>query len=431
MLSFLKKNDLTILLSLYFFMMPIGKTLWYPLLVMAIIGAVLFVRELKVGQGIEAGTRWLIFAGLCVWVPAVISFMGTIDFERTMVFVGTYPLFFLAGYFLYKRLSNGYNLIPSVIVISLIVVFWGALAIWQYIDPQNPFGPGGSHNQGLHTRDNPFVDGGLMMGVILGSLFGFLTLSLWSQGWYKSSIVLGVFIIFLCFISGTRSSWLSILVTLGIFALIPLFRGYRFNQKSILGSVLLISAVVFSGSYLYTLPGLSTKFDQTFSFRKNPNMETLDRSLSGRINIWSDAVKLGAEYPLTGTGVNNFRYAHPLVAEPGNYWIHDFLKESNGKHPLKGATHTHQMILEAWSGAGVWGVLGLVVLFVFLIRTTFKTMSTGSLLALGGLTAFWAGFFPFNTHNNFYGGWMNAWFWVWLGISAGLIFSLETKKDHS
>jgi hypothetical protein len=203
---------------------------------MAIIGAVLFFRELKVGKGIEAGTRWLIFAGLCVWIPAVISFIGTIDFERTMVFVGTYPLFSLAGYFLYKRLSNGYNLIPSVIVISLIVVFWGTLAIWQYIDPHNPFGPGGSHNQGLHTRDNPFVDGGLMMGVILGSLFGFLTLSLWSQGWYKSSIVLGVFIIFLCFISGTRSSWLSILVTLGVFALIPFFRGYRFNQKSILGS---------------------------------------------------------------------------------------------------------------------------------------------------------------------------------------------------
>jgi hypothetical protein len=78
--------------------------------------------------------------------------------------------------------------------------------------------------------------------------------------------------------------------------------------------------------------------------------------------------------------------------------------------------------MEAFSGAGTLGVLGLVGLFIFLGRTSIKVAKAGSIIAAGALVALWAGFFPLNTHNNLYGGWMSAWFWVWMGISAGLIF---------
>jgi len=422
MLKFFYKHDLTVLLTLYIFMLPLGKTLWYPLFVMACIGVVLFYREARLNMRLETGTRWLIFCGMCVWIPAIISLVGTIDSERTLVFVLTYPLFFLAGYFIYKRVSGGYSLYPSIYLTTTIVTLWGFLAIWQYLDPNNPFGAGGSHNQGIHTRDNQFVDGGLMMGVILGSLFGFLTLSFWNKGHRVAAVLLGFFIIFLCFISGTRSSWLSVLATIGFFSIIPFLRGHRLDKKVWIGVGLSTALIFGSFSTLISMPGLNQKLDQTLVFFQNPSLGTLDKTLSGRIGIWRDAIKLGAEFPLTGTGVNNFRFAHPLVAEGGNPWIHDFSEESDGKHPLKGATHAHQIFLEAWAGAGLLGVLGLVVLFVHVARTTHSVMKTGSFIAIGALVAFWAGFFPLNTHNNFYGGWLNAWFWIWLGIAAGLIF---------
>jgi hypothetical protein len=46
----LRKHDFTILLTLYFFLLPIGKTLWYPLFIMACIGSVLFYREWRSGS---------------------------------------------------------------------------------------------------------------------------------------------------------------------------------------------------------------------------------------------------------------------------------------------------------------------------------------------------------------------------------------------
>ena len=423
-MSFLKSNDLTILLSLYFFLLPIGKTLWYPLFFMTIIGGYLLFKELKRGH-LTSGTRWLLLGGAFVWVPAIFSLINTVDFGRTFQFVGTYPLFFLAGYFIYKRLSAGVPVMPAVYAISAIVFFWGALAIWQYIDPQNPFGPGGSHNQGIHTRDNPFVDGGLMMGVILGSLFSFLIYALWARGFNTLAILFGFFIIGLVYISGTRSAWLSVLVTLGSIPVVGLLREFKPSLKVYAVSLLLLATVTGAGVVAYQQPGLQVKLDQTLTVFSNPSREGLDRALSGRIDIWEDAIQLGLSSSMVGTGVNNFRYAQPLLPDPaGTRWISQWNKDG---HELKGPAHTHQILLEAWSGAGALGLIGLLMYFVWLARTSIQFGKTGSLLAVGALVALWAGFFPLNTHNNFYGGWMSAWFWVWMGISAGLIFKKEKK----
>jgi hypothetical protein len=49
-MRFLIRNDLTILLRLYFFSLPLGKTLWYPLFVMAMVGMYLLVKEIRDGS---------------------------------------------------------------------------------------------------------------------------------------------------------------------------------------------------------------------------------------------------------------------------------------------------------------------------------------------------------------------------------------------
>ena len=86
-------------------------------------------------------------------------------------------------------------------------------------------------------------------------------------------------------------------------------------------------------------------------------------------------------------------------------------------------------MLETLAGAGWIGVLGLFGLYLFLLRTTLRAFSTAPLSCVGALLAIWASFLPLNTHNNFYGGWMIAWFWVWMGIAAGLLFrTVEPAK---
>jgi len=422
MLSAIRKHDFTILLTLYFFLLPMGKTLWYPLLAMAIIGGVLFYQEIRVSRPIETGTRWLLIGGSFVFIPALTSLITSVDLARTSTFLISYPLFYLSGYFLYKRLSQGVSITPAVTGITLIVFAWGILSIWQYLDPNNPFGPGGSHNQGIHTRDNQFVDGGLMLGVILGSLLGFLCFAIWQNGYRAGSIMLGVFIIGLIFISGTRSAWLSAIVTIFAIPVIALIKGLKPSKKAFFGLVVICLSVIASGYALVQLPGLNVKLNQTFVFLNNPTRAGFDEALSGRLDIWEDAISLGMEQPITGFGVNNYRYAVPeLDVIKGARWLSQE-QQDDGTMRARGASHTHQIFMEAFSGAGTLGVLGLVGLFIFLGRTSIKVAKAGSIIAAGALVALWAGFFPLNTHNNLYGGWMSAWFWVWMGISAGLIF---------
>jgi len=63
-----------------------------------------------------------------------------------------------------------------------------------------------------------------------------------------------------------------------------------------------------------------------------------------------------------------------------------------------------------------------MILFITITLTSLKTFKAGNLAAIAALLAFWAGFLPFNTHNNFYGGWLSAWFWIWIGLSAGFLY---------
>ena len=427
-MRFLRKHDFTLLLCLYFFLLPIGKTLWYPLFIMAIIGGAMFFKEVRTAS-LEQGTKWLLGLGACIWIPAVLSTPGSIDVGRSMVFVGTYPLFFLAGYFLYKRLKQGVSIVPSLYIISSIALLWGTLAVWQYLDPTNPFGPGGSHNQGMHTPNNTYYDGGLMMGVIMGSLFAFISIGLWARGHFVIALLAGLFIVGLCWISGTRSSWVSVITTLLALPIVAWVRGYRPAGKAYIGILGLAAIVLLAGNWIIKQPGLNAKLNQTLVVFQNPSLETLDQALSGRLDIWIDAVAIGNENPWFGAGVNNYRYAAPLVESPaGVRWISE-INDPDSPHKLQGAAHTHQVVMETLSGSGWVGVAGLVLFYILLARLTLNIFKHPSLLATATVLAFWAYFWPINTHNNFHGGWVNAWFWVWLGLSLGAYFAPNMRKQ--
>ena len=418
--DFFRRNDLTIILFLYFLLMPIGKTLWYPLIVAAALGGFALYKEIMANGDLNLGTKWLITGGSFIFIPAALSLVDTVDLQRSLVFVISYPLFFLAGYFVYKRISSGVSLLPLTWLLLALVGLWGSLAVWQYLDPNNPFGETELQYQGIFTRDNPYVDGGLMFGVILGSLFSFFIFTLWAIGYRVFAVITGVILIGLIFLSGTRSAWLSVIVTLFAIPIVAYLRGIQLTRKAVgLGVVTLILTT--SGGWMaYQQPALQKRVDQTLSAFENPTREGINRALSGRLDIWEDAIQIGIDNPLVGAGVNNFRFAQPMLENPvATQWISPWDGE---KHNYVGPTHTHQIFLEAWSGAGLLGVIGLGIYFVWLTRISIKVATSGTLIAVGALIALWSGFFPLNTHNNFYGGWLSAWFWVWMGISAGLIF---------
>ena len=434
-MRFLIRNDLPILLGLYFFLLPIGKTLWFPLFIMALVGGVLFFREFFFEKKVAEGSRVLLIGGSLIFVPAVLSLLTSIDHLRTLAFISTYPLFFLAGYFIYRRTSDLPSLTKLLYPLLTIFIFWGTLVFWQFIDPSSPFNSNnGSHYQGIFSP-NSLVKSSLGLGFILGTAFAFIVTGLWSIRRYKMSVASAAALVLLCILSGTRSSWVSLLFVFVSSLAILLKHNYEkiyslfLSSKKRMTSTVVVVAITLLVSFL-TLQN-TPKFIQTMKAFDSFSYENLDVALSGRVSLWEDAVEVGKTSPLTGVGVDNFRYAQPLLNEPaGQKW--GWIKEADPKsgHSLIGASHTHQFLLEAWAGAGVIGVIGLLLSYVYLARFTIRAIKNSSLVGIGALLSFWAAFQPINTQNNLYGGWTTAWYWVWLGLAVGFVYRSRTKANQ-
>ena len=402
----------------YFFLLPVSKAMWLPLLIMAVWGALGFISELK-NKDVLSGTRWLMTAASFIYLPALVSLFGSIDAERTGKFLVGFPLLFLAAYFIFRGVRSIRSEKSLIVGLAVIVLFWGITVLWQILDPSNPFGPShGARYQGIHTPDNPLFDGSLMLGAILGGLLPFIVLSLYEFGMRRRAWAMGSLIIVLILLSGTRSAWISSIFCFCSFVFLSFYRKSQKKRVLVTRLVGIVVSVALIGVAGLQVGGLKDRINKTLIAFDGGSKEAIDEALSWRITIWEDAIALGNERPFTGYGVNNYRYAVPMLDSPKSA---RFLSEDKSGRP-KGASHTHQIVLETLAGAGWIGVLGLFGFYLFLLRTTLRAFSTASLSCVGALLAIWASFLPLNTHNNFYGGWMIAWFWVWMGIAAGLLF---------
>ena len=407
----------------YFFLLPVSKSMWLPLLIAAIWGAVGLFYELK-NKKLLSGTRWLLIAASFIYLPALVSLFGSIDIARTGRYLVGFPLLFLAAYFIFRGVSSMRSDKNLIFGLSAVVVFWAITVFWQMFDPANPFGPDhAGRYQGIHTANNPLFDGSLMLGVILGGILPFGVLALYEIGMRRRAWAMGGLIIVLILLSGTRSAWISSIFCACSFVFLSFYRKSQRKRVLVTRLVGIVVSVALIGLAGLQVDGLKDRIDKTLIAFDGGSKEAIDEALSWRITIWEDAIALGNERPLTGYGVNNYRYAVPMLDSPKSI---RFLSEDKSGRP-KGASHTHQIVLETLAGAGWIGVLGLFGFYLFLLRTTLRAFSTASLSCVGALLAIWASFLPLNTHNNFYGGWMIAWFWVWMGIAAGLLFR-ETES---
>lgn len=389
---------------------------------MCVIGGFLFYAELRSHSGLTAESRWLLKIGACFLVPALISLPTSLDQLRSLKYILTYPLFMLAGYYLYRRVSDGVAIKPVIYFMILTIFVWGAFSLWQFFDPNSPFSTRKGHYQGIHSRSNEWVDGGLMLGTILASSVLFVCAHLWSYGRKIASLMLFGLIVALILLAGVRSAWVS---TLFVF-LVVLAISLHFSRTSVKSKLLYTSLVIgFLSSILWATfsasPYLQSRWSQTAAVFSDLSTDNLDRALSGRWVIWQDAVAIGLERPFNGSGADTFRFAPPtLLDEPRSKKLY-FNKVDNSDPNFRqtGAFHTHQALLDVFSGSGFTGLLGMILAYAMVTGLTLSIWRSGNLATIATIVGWWAAFLPFNTHYNFYGGWSTAWFWVWLGLSLG------------
>ena len=408
------ENDSWILVALYFFSLPIGKTLWLPLIVMSLTGIYLFCKGLYERSLID-GSRNLLMVAACFFIPALMSLPDSLVQSRTLNYLSTYPLFIGVGYFLMFRVKAGFRLDKFLHALAFISFIWASSSYWQFFLPNdNPFPPAsGGRYQGVFS-------GYWVLGYVLAAVIPFVSFGFWHQGKRPLSIFLTVFLVGACLISGNRASWLSLLFMFSALPFITMLCGYRLRLKQLgLTAFVLIAIAMFSSSFI---EGTSVKnrIDYTLGFFKNPSFESFDRSSGGRGEIWSTAIVIGNQNPINGIGVDNFRYAYPYYA-PVDSPFRFPNSDRSSQHKYTGAMYPHQLVLQQFAGAGWPGLIGVGLFYLLLIQLSWLVLKSRNIIGIGAVLAVWMGFLPFNTHLNFHGGWLTANFWVWVGLMFGFI----------
>ena len=415
-----RENDLWILLSFYFFSLPIGKTLWLPLLVMSVTGIVMLIQNHKRSEHPKV-LKTLVIVAAAFYLPALISLPDSLVHSRTLEYLVTFPLFVAVGYFLTVRIaSHGF---PKLLVKTLtaIALLWSLATFIQFFLPSmSPFpDPVGGRFQGIFGRKD------MILGYVLAPMIPLLVAQHWQRGKRAFALVLLLVLVATCFLSGNRASWVSVLLMFGagILVLWRISRALSWKQMLPIGTLAIVGLVL--GLQAISGSSVESRLKYTLEFFKNPSFESFDRSSAGRGELWATAVKIGLANPWNGTGVGNFRYAYPYYAPENTHWKYPNPDESS-PHRYTGAMYTHQIVLQQFANTGFPGLLGILIFYSLLALITVKSVQQSNLIVGALALAVWMGFFPINTHLNISGGWLSANLWIWLG----LLFGAMEKSDR-
>lgn len=254
----------------------------------------------------------------------------------------------------------------------------------------------------------------LKLGPALSALAPFL---LWAarERWGRRGLVLA-FLLALgpVLLSGSRASWLCYALVGVAFLWREAGSPRRFAVACLGAGLLLAVAAVaawqvsprFRDRVAHTLPALSG------------TTTGIDTALTGRLDIWTTALRLYAAHPVNGVGVRGFRVAYPSVASPGDHFL---TMEKCGEG--EGACHAHQVVLEVATETGTIGLLAWLAAVVFAIRTWRRAGRAARDRAFPPTVALVAILFPLNTHMAFYSAWwglLAAWL---LSVWAAALFA--------
>lgn len=409
--EFWRRHDLTILLAFYLFSLPIGNSLWLPLILMSGSGIVFLVRDMRRHQGLrEFGYGWWIAAA--IFLPALFSVFDSYDIERSMRFIAAFPLLFTVGYFVWRRIQQ-VSLLPLAWIMAMICVLWSGSIYIQFLVPDSWFGPAvGGRYQGVFGQDD-MIAGYAMVPVLAFILFALFRHKPWRV------VAICLFIAGAIFLSGNRAAWVSMLVILCALAVIAFISGGHLRARILGVSMVALLALGGSGYAVLHDSDLGARVERTFAFLSDPSFSSLDASSAGRGVIWKIALEIGADHWLNGTGVRSFRYVYPEYAAPEDRFVTK-VEGDDGSHPLKGAMYAHQALLQSFADTGMTGLFGLLLIYALMLKGCLDSARSGNWFACGAGLAFWVAFFPLNTHLNFYGGYMMASFWIWIGLFLGL-----------
>ena len=373
-------------------LLPFGRAAELAILLGATVGCAMAVRRRVDWRSVPVRLALLMFAAY--WLPELVSAFDAVASKRAWSEVALDLRYLPFLLFACVALQTSAAQRIALAGVSWILAVWLIDALLQAITGWSIGGPASADRlSGIFGADD------LKLGGVVAVLSPFLLLPVFERRRALAALAsLAVGIVVL--LAGSRAAWVSLTLVLAVIV----WRSFAGGRKAL--AALLLSAL--AG---VTLVGAGYLASDTFHERIERTSAALqggdgvNYALSGRVPIWTTALRMFREHPINGVGVRGFRESYREYAESDDPWI--------GFDGDAGAFHAHQIMLEVASETGAFGLLCWVWATLVGLRVWREAELTARAAASPVSLALLAMLFPFNTHYAFYSS-------VW----GGLLFFL-------
>ena len=185
--------------------------------------------------------------------------------------------------------------------------------------------------------------------------FGILSMALWTGSHLKKALaVLGVASsLLISYLTLTRGAWLSII---GIILFLIIY----FNRDSLQKMILKFGLIFLAGFMLFSFnKAIHERMELAYKeFTTPTNLQSEDASSVGhRKQLYAVTALMIMQHPLLGVGRDNFQESYNKTIQNNSRFDY----EKFGPEPH---THPHNELLYAWSELGVFGFIGVVLLYL-------------------------------------------------------------------
>ncbi len=378
--------------------LPIGRVVEVPVMLMAIAGLYLLVKHWRSWRHNQA-FKLFTYVFLLAWIPILVSLVDAVRPQSTAMMSVNHLRFAFSGIFILHVLSTPETHRRFLSLCAWLLLAWVVDGIVQMTAGRDLLGfavPAGGRINAL------FGEEGLVYGILLAVLCPLLwehAARRWSR-WQLAVIVIATLVVILA--AGARSAWITAIVILLAYAVLLWRRRGRFPRSLfalvLAGSVLAVAAL-WAGSERFAdrLESAVGAFTGSTAI--------MEDAIGHRLWIWRGAVNMIEANPLNGVGAGGFRYAFPAYAAQGDPFV-------NADPPIS-PYHSHNLWLEILSESGLVGALGLFALLTLLLVAGIRAPASARRLMLPYALCLLAAYFPFNTHMAIYAAFWSQILW-WL-----------------
>jgi O-antigen ligase len=376
-------------------LLPIGRASELPIAIGAIAGAVLLARE-RVDLRRDPSLRLVAALFLCYWLPALVSGFAPVAPSRTWTTIASTLRFLPFAIFAIVALRDARVWNRVVLAIAIVVSLW---IVDAFVQMTTGYGLGGAAE--AERLSGIFGKGNLKLGPVLAVLSPFVLIAARERFGWRGLAVVFVALAVPILLAGSRAAWLMYALVCSAIAWRETRRVGRF------AFVIAVAAVLIAGIgavALHDSQGFGARIERSLLALRGTE-SAVDAASAGRISIWRTAVSMWEAHPATGVGVRGFRYAYPLYAAPKDAFV-DRASDT-------GASHAHQIVLEALSETGLIGFMFWIAGAIVAVRAWRCADASARERARAPALALVAMCFPLNTHFAFYSAWWGLLFW-WL-----------------